>query len=135
MAMGTYPHPAWGQEAPRPVAISMASTTDSIPLFTLTPESTRIEISPGQRIELKVKAMRKPGDNNANPAIALTLANLPAGIKAETPNIPEKQGEVTIKLFAPEDAKPGQSMALLTGKLGENTQPAPAILIVVKPKS
>jgi hypothetical protein len=113
----------------------MASATDSVPLFTLSPEATRVEIQPGQRIELKVKAARKAGDNNANPAIALTLANLPAGVKAETPNIAEKQAEGTIKLFAPEDTKPGQSYALLTGKIGEASQPAPIILIVVKPKT
>ena len=135
LSVGSYPRPGEGQPIARPVAFTMASATDSIPLFSLAPESTRVEIMPGQRIELKIRAARKPGDNNANPAIALTLANLPAGIKAETPNIPEKQGEVIIKLIAPEDAKPGAAMALLTGKIGENSQPAPAIQIIVKPKA
>ena len=83
---------------------------------------------------VKVRAARKAGDNNANPAIALTLANLPGGVTAETPAIPEKQGEATIKLTASKEAPQVIQNAILTGKLGDNVQPAPALVITVKPK-
>jgi hypothetical protein len=92
-------------------------------------------LTPGQTVMVKVRVGRKPNDNNANPAIALTLASLPPGVTAETPAVPEKQGEVTIKLTASANAQPATQSTLLTGKLGDNNiQPAPALLVTVKPK-
>jgi hypothetical protein len=110
------------------------ATTEAVPLFSLSLEPSQITLAPGEVAMVKVKAARKPGDNAANPAIALALANLPQGVTAETPTIPEKQGEITIKLTASKDAPISSLSALLTGKLGDNSQPAPALVISVKPK-
>jgi hypothetical protein len=130
--LANLPRPGEGQILPRPVHFQMATTTAAVPLFTLVPESTSVTLAPGQTVMLKVRAARRPNDNAANPAIALALANLPPGVSAETPAIPEKQTEVTIKLTAAGNALPSQSNGLLTGKLGETTLPAPAIRIEVK---
>jgi len=126
------PRPGEGQVVPRAVEFQMAIVTDDSPLYTLSTETTDVTLAPGQTAMLKVRAARKPNDNNANPAIALTLANLPSGVTAETPAIPEKQGEITIKITAAGNAAAGSQNALLTGKLGENVQPAPALRITIK---
>lgn len=129
---GNLPRPGEGQILPRPVRFQMATTTAAIPLFTLTPESMKVTIAPGQSVMVKVRTVRRPNDNAANPAIALTLTNLPPGVSAETPAIPEKQAEISIKLTAAGNAGPESSSALLTGKLGNDTQVAPSILVTVK---
>jgi hypothetical protein len=128
---GNLPRPGEGAIIQRPVSFAFASTNDSVQLFTLNVEPTQVELKPGQTVMLKVTVARKPGDNNANPAIALTLGNLPPGVSAETPAIPEKAGEVQIKLTAQAGAAPAARTSTLTGKLGETTQPAPAINISV----
>jgi hypothetical protein len=133
LVFANLPRPGEGQILPRLVRFQMATTTATVPLYTLTPETTNVTLAPGQSVTLKVRAGRRPNDNAALPAIALTLANLPPGVTAETPPIPEKQSEVAIKLTAAPTAGAGSSSALLTGKLGENnTAAAPAILITVK---
>ncbi len=128
------PRPGEGQAVPRPVAFRMAAVTDAIPLYTLAPESQEVTIAPGETVMIKVRATRQAGNNAANGAIALTLASLPPGVSAETPAIAEKQAEATIKFTAAKDAKPATGYALLTGKLGENAEPAPVIVVTVKPK-
>jgi hypothetical protein len=130
--MANLPRPGEGQVLPRPVHFQMVTTTAAVPLFTLAPESTNITIAPGQSVMVKVRANRRPKDDAANPAIALALANLPPGVSAETPAIPEKQTEATIKLTAAGNAGPVQGNALLTGKLGDITLPAPALRIEIK---
>lgn len=128
---GNLPRPGEGQIVSRPVNFAMVATNDSIQLYNLTVEPATVVLKPGQSVMVKVKAARKAGDNNANPAIALALANLPPGVSAETPAIAEKQAEGTIKLTAAANAAPGVRTALLTGKLGENVQPAPTIMVSV----
>ncbi len=132
LVLANLPRPGEGQVVPRPVHFQMATTTAAVPLYTLTPESTQITLMPGQTVMVKVRANRRPNDNAANPAIALTLANLPPGVSAETPAIPDKQTEITIKLTAAGNAGPFSASALLTGKLGNDVQPAPAIQVTVK---
>jgi hypothetical protein len=132
--VGNLPRPGEGRVVPRPVAFMAVATTDAVPLFTLAPAQTAIALTQGQSITVKVTAGRKAGDAAAQAAIALALANLPPGVTAETPAVPEKQGEATIKLTAAADARPGVYSAHLTGKLGENTQSAPALIITVAPK-
>ncbi len=134
VAIATLPRPGEGQPAPRSVDLMGAAATEGVPLFSLSLEPSQVTIAPGQTVMVKVKAARKPGDNGANPAIALALSNLPPGVTAETPAIPDKAGEVTIKLTAAKEAQPVLQNALLTGKIGDNAQPAPALVINVKPK-
>jgi hypothetical protein len=128
---GNLPRPGEGTIVSRPVNFAMVATNDAVPLYNLSVEPAAVELKPGQTAMVKVTTVRKPGDNNANGAIALTLANLPPGVTAETPAIPEKQGEVTIKLTAAADAAAAVRTSLLTGKLGETVQPAPALNISV----
>jgi uncharacterized membrane protein len=114
----------------------MAHVNEVVPLFILTPEKTLVELAPGESASVKVSVTRKAGDNNANPAVGLEIRDLPPGVTAQTPPIPEKQGEVTIRISANGDAPPGQRSALLQGKIGEQpVQFAPAIKVVVKPKA
>ncbi len=134
VAIASLPRPGEGQPAPRTVEFQGVATTEAVPLFSLSLEPSEVSLAPGDTAMVKVKVARKPGDNAANPAVALALANLPPGVTAETPAIPEKQSEITIKLTASKDAPPSAQSALLTGKLGDNSQPAPALVISVKPK-
>lgn len=130
--LASLPRPGEGQVVPRAVEFQMATLTEDVPLYALSTETTDVTLAPGQTVMLKVRAARKPNDNAATPAIALVLANLPPGVTAETPNIAEKQDEVLIKITAAGDAQPVVQNALLTGKLGENAQPAPALRITIK---
>jgi hypothetical protein len=132
--VGSHPRPGEGQPVSRRVHFQAAASTADVPLYTLGLEPATVSLKPGESVTIKVKAGRKAGDNNANPAIALTLANLPPGVTAETPAVPEKAGEVNIKLTAAGDAKPVTGTALLTGKLGENVQAAPILTVTVVPK-
>jgi hypothetical protein len=134
LAIGDLPRPGEDATAPRLVQYQLAGINDAVPLYTLSPAMTAIALAPGQSVSVKVTASRRAGDNNANPAIALTLADLPPGVSAETPEIPEKKTEITIKLTASADAKPVTQSALLTGKLGDTVEAAPALVITVKPK-
>jgi hypothetical protein len=132
--IASLPRPGEGQIVSRAVNFQTVTATAAVPLYTLSMEPALVTLMPGQTLMVKVRAARKPGDNNANPAIALTLANLPPGVTAETPAIPEKQGEVTIKLVAAANAGPAVQSALLTGKLNNDVQAAPVLQITVKPK-
>jgi hypothetical protein len=132
VVLASLPRPGEGQVVARPVGFQMATTTAAVPLITLTPETTQIVLAPGQTVMVTVRTARRPNDNAANPAIALALASLPPGVSAETPAIPEKQAEVTIKLTAAPNAGPSSQSALLTGKIGNDTIPAPAIVVTVK---
>jgi hypothetical protein len=132
--IASLPRPGEGQVVSRAVNFQAVTATAAVPLYTLSMEPAQVTLMPGQTVMVKVRAARKPGDNNANPAIALTLANLPPGVTAETPAIAEKQGEVTIKLVAAANAGPAVQSALLTGKLNNDVQAAPALQITVKPK-
>jgi hypothetical protein len=132
--IASLPRPGDGTPMPRPVAFQVATTTDDVPLYTLEPEQLKIALAPGETATIKIKVARKAGDGNANPAIKLAFANLPPGVRAETPDIAEKAGEQVIKLIAEGNAPPGQSNAILTGNLNNNVKVAPAIHITVKPK-
>jgi hypothetical protein len=133
--VASLPRPGEGALAPRRVEFQSISITDETPLFTLATDPSQVELTPGQTVTVKVKAGRKAGDNNATGDIALALANLPAGVTAEAKAVPEKMAEATIKITAAADARPAKRYALLTGKIGENPeQPAPGLLVIVKPK-
>jgi hypothetical protein len=130
------PRPGEGNPAPRAVHYMSVGQIGPQPLFNLTPETTDIVLSPGETRNVKISVMRKPGDNNAKPAIALSLANLPAGVKAAAPNVPENAGEVTITLTAEANAPESMRFVQLTGKLGDKaTEPAPILRVSVKKKS
>ncbi len=129
----TLPRPGEGQPMQRPVGFQAAYGTLDVPLFTLTPEMQQLTLARGQSVSIKIKAGRKAGDNNANPAIGLEALNLPAGVTAELPAIAEKAVEGTIKLTAAAGAVLGRRTILLRGKIGEaNLAFAPGIQLVVK---
>ena len=129
-----FKRPGEGQLVSRFVDFGGLATTDAVPLFILAPEMTVISLKQGQSVQIKVKVTRKPGDNNANPAIALTLPGLSGNINADLPGIPEKGVEVTIKILVAADTPVGKYSAVLTGKLGNDIQVAPAFAINVSPK-
>lgn len=130
--LGDLPRPGEGKNAPRPVNFQMVSVTDDVPLYRLSVEMTEVNLTPGQTVEIKVTAARKPEDKGAEGAIGLEIRNLPPGVSPELPAIPDNGNEIKIKLKAAGDAAPGTGYAILNGRLRENIQYAPALIVTVK---
>jgi hypothetical protein len=132
--LGDLPRPGEGKNALRPVSFQMLSVTDEIPLYRLSLDRSEVTLTPGQAVELQVTATRKAEDKGAEGAIGLEIRYLPPGVTAELPAIPEKGNAVKIKLRAADDAKPNTGYALLNGRLRENIQYAPVLLVTVNAK-
>ncbi|HXG23641.1 MAG TPA: hypothetical protein VNJ09_03725, partial [Chthonomonadales bacterium] len=130
--LGDLPRPGEGRNAPRPVSFQMVSVTDEVPLYRLSTDVTEVTLTPGQTVEIKVFAARKPGDKGVEGAIGLEIRNLPPGVLPEMPAIPEKGNEIKIKLKAADNAATGTGYAILSGRLRENIQYAPTLIVTVK---
>ncbi|MEP6756211.1 MAG: hypothetical protein ABJA67_11975 [Chthonomonadales bacterium] len=130
--IGTYARPGEGQPAPRTVAFQAVSASDAVGLFTLVFEPAMVTVAPGQTVMVKVKANRKAGDAGATPAINITTSNLPAGITTDAPVIPDKAGEILLKIIAAPTAPEGQGYLVIHGKLATTEVIAPALMVVIK---
>lgn len=73
------------------------------PSFTGTVEKSSYTIDPGKEAAIKVKLTRL---DNHKTALKLTIDNLPKGVSFKQPEIPEKTGDITIKLNAALETKP-----------------------------
>ena len=73
------------------------------PEFSATVAASKFDLKPGDKTEVTVKLTRTSGHKLPLDA---KLENLPAGVKAEVADIPEKTGDVKITLTAEANAKP-----------------------------
>lgn len=130
--LANYPRPGEGQPAPRLVEYQAVAVVDGVPLFSLSVEQHELTVAPGAAVTLRVRARRKPDDNAARPAIALEVRNLPPGISVQSVTIAEGQEEAQLTLTAAADAPLGSQSVTIQGKLGENVQLAPSVVLHVR---
>jgi hypothetical protein len=73
------------------------------PQFSATVAASRFDLKPGDKTEVTIKLTRS---SDHKLPLEAKVENLPAGVKAEVADIPEKNGDVKITLTAEASAKP-----------------------------
>lgn len=97
------------------------------PGISATVDKSNYTIEAGKEISVKVKITRS---NGHKAPLKLEVDELPAGVTiAETPEVPEKSGEVTLKLKATNEApsKQGAFRIALKGTEGDKPEAIPAV--------
>ena len=79
----------------------------AVPSVTISVSDTAFTIAPGKTNELKVTVKRLHG---FKPVLTLSARDLPEGVTVEPLEVPEKGGELALKLIASSSAKPFNGM-------------------------
>ena len=83
--------------------ICRLAITEARPSVAVTVAVHSLSVQPGKTAEAKVNVKRGSGFKTK---LQLTAKNLPDGVSAANVNVPDKDGDVTLKLTAAADAKP-----------------------------
>ncbi len=97
--------------------------TEAAPSVSATIAVHSASIASGKNAELKVAVKRS---KTFKPKLQLAAKNLPEGVTAATVDVPEKDGDVTLKLTASADAKPGGHAFMLVLRETEGGTEHPA---------
>lgn len=98
------------------------------PAYTLALDQTAVSVKRGQSVVIKVTAARQEGQNAA---IALTVAGQPANVTPTPTNVAEKMTEGSVKIDVAANAPLVTQNVIISGKLGDNTQIAPALTLTI----
>lgn len=103
------------------------AVTDAVPSVAAKAMSHSVTVAPGKTGEIKV-AVKLANDFKGK--LQLAARDLPDGISAEPAEVPEKGGEVSLKITAPADAKPqNQAVALVLRETASGAEyPVPFFL-------
>ena len=97
---------------------------EGAPAFTLTATPDAVTLTPGQKAQITVRAVRS---KEAQGEIALEMHGLPDTVSVQAPPIAANKTETTITLTAGAKARATLRTIVIQGKLGNTVQPAPAI--------
>jgi hypothetical protein len=99
----------------------------AVPAVKVNALETAFTITPGKTNELKVTVKRLHGFQSK---LALSVRDLPDGVEAEPADVPEKGGDITLKIVASVEAKPfsGPTQIIATEVKSQEEHPAVADL-------
>jgi len=97
--------------------------------FALEAVPNAVTLAPGRRVEIVVRALRRPG---ADGEIKLELRGLPDRVSAAVLPIGAGQAETRVTLTAAPDAPASLRNLIVQGRLDKAVQPAPAVRLEVR---